>query len=277
MNADSVVGHFMGKSILITGSTGFLGNVLVEKILRIQPDVKKLFLLIRASDLESAKLRVQTEVIGSEIFQVLKEKHGLGFNSFIEEKICPMVGDIMYENFGLDISKLKELSKDIDIIVNGAATTNFFERYDVAFETNVLGLKHICAIANKCTKLKMLLHISTAYVAGEQVGLIREKPFLMGETLKMGTYLDIEAELKLIEDTRRELKAQGSTERNEKNVMKELGLKSFDDMNLERLKRAMQTDENSDGHNFDFDTKSIDWADYFYSVHIPGVLKCKNG
>jgi FlaA1/EpsC-like NDP-sugar epimerase len=26
MNADSVVGHFMGKSILITGSTGFLGN-----------------------------------------------------------------------------------------------------------------------------------------------------------------------------------------------------------------------------------------------------------
>jgi fatty acyl-CoA reductase len=48
-------------------------------------------------------------------------------------------------------------------------------------------------------------------------------------------------------------------------------------MNLERLKRAMRTDENGVGHNFDFDTKSIDWADYFYSVHIPGVLKCMNG
>jgi fatty acyl-CoA reductase len=36
--------------------------VLLEKILRIQPDVKKLFLLIRAPDLESAKLRLQTEV-----------------------------------------------------------------------------------------------------------------------------------------------------------------------------------------------------------------------
>lgn len=36
--------------------------VLVEKILRVQPDVKKLYLLIRAPDAESAKLRIQTEV-----------------------------------------------------------------------------------------------------------------------------------------------------------------------------------------------------------------------
>ncbi|KAM3198484.1 hypothetical protein ACQJBY_073555 [Aegilops geniculata] len=62
MDADSVVGYFRGKSILITGSTGFLGKVLVEKILRVQPDVKKLYLLIRAPDAESAKLRIQTEV-----------------------------------------------------------------------------------------------------------------------------------------------------------------------------------------------------------------------
>jgi fatty acyl-CoA reductase len=34
----------------------------VEKILRVQPDVKKIFLLVRASDVESAKLRIQMEV-----------------------------------------------------------------------------------------------------------------------------------------------------------------------------------------------------------------------
>ncbi|VAI78288.1 unnamed protein product [Triticum turgidum subsp. durum] len=62
MDADMVVGYFGGKSMLITGSTGFLGKVLVEKILRVQPDVKKLFLLVRAPDIESAKLRIQTEV-----------------------------------------------------------------------------------------------------------------------------------------------------------------------------------------------------------------------
>jgi thioester reductase-like protein len=34
----------------------------------------------------------------------------------------------MYENFGLDTGNLKELHKEIDIIVNIAATTNFSER-----------------------------------------------------------------------------------------------------------------------------------------------------
>jgi len=36
--------------------------VLVEKIPRVQSDVKKLFLLIRVADIESAKQRVATEV-----------------------------------------------------------------------------------------------------------------------------------------------------------------------------------------------------------------------
>jgi fatty acyl-CoA reductase len=36
--------------------------VLVEKILRVQPDVKKLYLLVRANDVESATRRVQDEV-----------------------------------------------------------------------------------------------------------------------------------------------------------------------------------------------------------------------
>ena len=34
-------------------------------------------------------------------------------------------------------------------------------RYDVAFDANVLGAKHVCAFSKKCTKLKMLLHVST--------------------------------------------------------------------------------------------------------------------
>lgn len=48
----------------------------------------------------------------------------------------------------------------------------------------------------------------------------------------------------------------------------------FDDMNLEKLRMAMNKDQNNnEAYYFDFDPKSINWDDYFYSVHIPGVLK----
>lgn len=161
---------------------------------------------------------------GRQIFQVLKDKHGEGFEDFIEAKLCPLAGDVMYENFGLDKTKLEELYKNIDIIVNTAATTNFYERYDVAFDTNVLGAKHIAEFANKCTGLKMLLHVSTAFLAGEQEGLILEKAFLKGETLREGTHLYIESELNIIKDTRTELRANYSSEKAERKTMKELGL-----------------------------------------------------
>lgn len=39
---------YSGKSILITGATGFMGKVLVEKLLRSCPDVKRIYLLIRS-------------------------------------------------------------------------------------------------------------------------------------------------------------------------------------------------------------------------------------
>jgi fatty acyl-CoA reductase len=63
----------------------------------------------------------------------LKEKHGNDFEGFIKEKICPLPGDVMYENLGLAPAKLREVCKEIDIIVNGAATTNFYERSELVF------------------------------------------------------------------------------------------------------------------------------------------------
>jgi fatty acyl-CoA reductase len=38
---------FRGAGVLVTGSTGFLGQLLLEKLLRACPGVKTLFLLIR--------------------------------------------------------------------------------------------------------------------------------------------------------------------------------------------------------------------------------------
>ncbi|CAA0404131.1 unnamed protein product [Arabidopsis thaliana] len=45
------------RTILVTGASGVLAKVLVERILRLQPNVKRLYLLVRASDKKSAEQR----------------------------------------------------------------------------------------------------------------------------------------------------------------------------------------------------------------------------
>ncbi|XP_062192707.1 fatty acyl-CoA reductase 1-like [Phragmites australis] len=224
MDAARITEYFKGKSILITGSTGFLGKILVEKVLRVQPDVHKMYLLVRGIDAPSAKQRVQQEVIETELLGLLREKHGNGFQRFIEEKVVALAGDIMNDNLGLEVPRLEELAKEIDIIVNIAATTNFYERYDVSLDVNVMGVKHLCQFAKQCPKLKMLMHVSTAFVSGDREGLILEKPINPGESLLEGVFLDVDAELRLVRDVKKELKATDVARNTERKAMKELGL-----------------------------------------------------
>ncbi|XP_037438029.1 alcohol-forming fatty acyl-CoA reductase-like [Triticum dicoccoides] len=227
LNEQKITEYFKNKSILVTGSTGFLGKILVEKILRVQPDVKKIYLPVRAVDAAAAKHRVENEVVGKELFGLLREKHGDGFKSFIQEKIVPLAGDVMGEDFGIDPETLKELrlTEELEVIVNGAATTNFYERYDVALDVNVMGVKHMCNFAKKCPNLKVLLHVSTAYVAGEKQGLVEERPFDEGETLLEGTHLDINTEFRLASDLEKQLQADDdSSSKAKRKAMKDLGL-----------------------------------------------------
>ncbi|PWZ26147.1 Fatty acyl-CoA reductase 1 [Zea mays] len=227
MDAARIVEYFKGKCILVTGSTGFLGKILVEKILRVQPDVRKIYLLVRAVDEPSAKQRVQQEVIDTELFGLLREKHGKGFQQFVEAKVVALAGDIVYDGLGLEAAVLDALAKDVDVIVNIAATTNFYERYDVSLDVNVLGVKHLCMFAKQCARLRMLMHVSTAFVSGFREGLILEKPIKPGESLREGTYLDVDAELRLVKEVKKSLAANGDGDGDstERKAMKELGLR----------------------------------------------------
>ncbi|XP_042426111.1 probable fatty acyl-CoA reductase 4 [Zingiber officinale] len=226
----SIVEFFKAKTILVTGSTGFLAKIFVEKLLRVQADVERVFLLIRAADAASAMQRLEHEILGKELFKALKEKHGDGFQSFARSKLWPVAGDIVHENLGIQDSNLvNKLFKEVQIIVNVAATTNFCERYDVSLNINVLGAKHVLQFAKQCVKLEMFLHVSTAYVSGtERSGLIPEKRLSMGETLRSGSnscYLDIEAEIDLVEKKKVELQADHNlTPLAQKLAMKELGM-----------------------------------------------------
>ncbi|KAG6433090.1 hypothetical protein SASPL_104697 [Salvia splendens] len=225
MELGSILQFLENRSILVTGATGFLAKIFVEKILRVQPHVKKLYLLLRASDTNAAMLRFSNEIIGKELFKVLKEKNGANLSSLTAEKVRVVAGEITFENLGVkDLSLLEEMLTEIDVVVNLAATTNFDERYDVSLGINTLGAKHVLNFSKKCKKLKILVHVSTAYVSGEREGLILENPCMMGQTLNGTRGLDVEAEKKLIDETLKQLKAHNYDEDYIKSSMKHLGI-----------------------------------------------------
>ncbi|XP_027347465.1 fatty acyl-CoA reductase 3-like [Abrus precatorius] len=226
MELGSIIHFLQDKNILVIGATGFIAKIFVEKVLRVQPNVKKLYLLLRARDAESASGRLQNEIIKKELFRLLKENLGAKFDTFVSEKLTVVPADISQEDLNLKDSFLREeICNQTDVIVNLAATTNFDERYDVALGINTLGVKHVLSFAKSCIKLKVLLHVSTAYVCGERGGLILEDPYQLGVSLNGVPGLDIDVEKKIVEEKLNQLREEGATEDDIKMAMKDLGMK----------------------------------------------------
>ncbi|KAL4592063.1 hypothetical protein LXL04_005043 [Taraxacum kok-saghyz] len=168
MESGRIIDVLDKKSILVTGATGFLAKasninvVFVEKILRVQPNVKKLYLLVRATDAKSALQRFNTEAVETDLFKVLKEKYNTNLQTFLSEKVILVPGDITCENLGMKDSFMKEqMWRDVEVVVNAAASTKFHERYDVALDINTCGAKFVLDFAKKCINVKLLLHVST--------------------------------------------------------------------------------------------------------------------
>ncbi|KAJ9540750.1 hypothetical protein OSB04_027256 [Centaurea solstitialis] len=200
-------------------------SIFVEKILRVQPNIKKLFLLIRASDPNMALHRFHSEVIDKDLFRVIKEKYGEKLYSFISEKITVVVGDVSLENFGVtDIILLNEMRKQVDVIVNCAANTKFDERFDVVLAVNTLGSKHVSNFVNEGFNMKLLLHVSTVFISGEKPGIILERPLKMGETLNGKNDLNIREEKNAAQERLRQLEVEKADEEAVSSAMKDFGI-----------------------------------------------------
>ena len=60
----------------MTGCTGFLAKVILEKLFRTCPDIGKLFIMVRAKNNITPMRRIEKEILTSPCFSKLKSKMG---------------------------------------------------------------------------------------------------------------------------------------------------------------------------------------------------------
>lgn len=59
---------YENKTILLTGTTGFVGKVVLEKLFRTCPNFKKIYLMVRSKKSQSIFERMKEGIFNSQIF-----------------------------------------------------------------------------------------------------------------------------------------------------------------------------------------------------------------
>ncbi|MAY34478.1 MAG: dehydrogenase [Spongiibacteraceae bacterium] len=163
-----------GKNLLITGTTGFLGKVVLEKLIRDLPQIGGIYLLIRGNrHYPTARERFIAEVMSSSVFGTLRQQSRAALERFLHDKVRCLTGEVTEPRFGLSPEAFQQLADQLDLIVHSAASVNFRERMDVALSINTLCLHNIVALSEAGGAIPVL-QVSTCYVNGFQRGAIHE-------------------------------------------------------------------------------------------------------
>lgn len=147
---------FNGKEIFITGGTGFIGKVLIEKLLRSSPDIKAIYLLMREKKGQKIEDRLMA-IAKLNLFDILRIKDP----EFLK-KIIPVQGDVSELNLGLSDSS-RDLMKDVSIIFHSAASVRFDDSLKYAVTMNTRGTREIMKFAETLLNIKVVMHVSTTY------------------------------------------------------------------------------------------------------------------
>jgi alcohol-forming fatty acyl-CoA reductase len=173
-----------GKRIAITGSTGFVGTALVERLLRSVPDCE-LVLLVRAGKRTSASERVRREILKNDAFDRLREQMGKAeFDAMAARRIVTINGDVSRDGLGLSPED-REILASCQTVIHSAAAVAFDSPLDSAVEINLMGPSRIAATLNELGVAPHLVAVSTCYVAGNRRGsapeeLVSAGPFDLG-------------------------------------------------------------------------------------------------
>lgn len=151
----------------MTGSTGYVGKAIVEKLLRSCSNLSTIYLLVREKKGVTPNQRF-ADYTNHLIFTSLLEKSPDRF-----QKLRLIKGDVLEDGLGLDDSDRKELVENVNIVIHCAATVKFTLPLKESIEFNVVGTYRLLELGKEMKNLVSFVHVSTAYC--QEIGTVLEE------------------------------------------------------------------------------------------------------
>lgn len=152
----SITEFFKGRDVFITGGSGFMGKVLIEKLLRSCPDVNRIFVLIREKKSKSAPERLED----LKKITVFDRLHAECPQNLL--KLTAINGDVTMLNLGISDEDY-ELMSNVSVIFHSAASVRFDDPLNEAILMNTRGTREVLYFAEKLKGIKVIVHVSTTY------------------------------------------------------------------------------------------------------------------
>ena len=127
------------KVVLVTGSTGYVGAYATMSLAS-HPSVSKVYAVVRAKDVPSARQRLLDASAG-------KVLPGLA-DDWLDRVEC-ICGDVGKPGMGLSEADQEMLTESVDAVLNAAAVVNMLKPYSALADVNVGGLRNVldfCAV-----------------------------------------------------------------------------------------------------------------------------------
>ncbi len=164
----------VGRHVLLTGATGFLGTAILEALLRTTDAT--VTVLARASSGATAEDRIDTLLKG-EAFEPLRTRLGPAGYAALSRRVRVLPGDLaaLAPPFPGAVPRVR-LPEDIDTVIHSASRVQFDDTWHDALTANVAGPAALYGALAELGRSPHVIHVSTAYVQAGRTRVAEERP-----------------------------------------------------------------------------------------------------
>ncbi|KAJ3621040.1 hypothetical protein MTP99_003216 [Tenebrio molitor] len=152
----SIQDFYRDQTIFLTGATGFLGKLILEKLLRTCA-VQKVYILVRPKHDKTLQQRFHS-IFDSACFDLLRSSE-----PDFGKRVSLLSGDCSQRFLGLSEEARRLIKEEVTCIIHAAANVRFDTDLRTAVYTNVRSVKDLLELLGEVEKLRAFVYVSTAF------------------------------------------------------------------------------------------------------------------